>query len=44
MPANDFLVAKIDDRPGKVQTARPGAHRNRFMKGIGKGRASLLDA
>jgi len=40
-----LLAAKIDDKPGIAQTVRdPPLIRNRFMRGIGSGRASTLDA
>jgi hypothetical protein len=40
-----LLAAKIDDQPGTVQTVRdPPLIRHRFMKGLGTGRASALDA
>ena len=39
-----FLAAKIDDKPGPVQTPRDSALiRNRFMKGLGVGNAGALD-
>jgi thiamine pyrophosphate-dependent acetolactate synthase large subunit-like protein len=39
-----LLAAKIDDKPGAVQTPRdPALVRNRFMKGLGVGRAGALD-
>ncbi|MCX7312540.1 MAG: thiamine pyrophosphate-dependent enzyme [Hyphomicrobiales bacterium] len=39
-----FLAAKIDDKPGPVQTPRdPALIRNRFMKGLGVGNAGALD-
>lgn len=40
-----LLGVKIDDRPGTAQTPRdPSLIRNRFMKGLGTGRAGALDA
>lgn len=40
-----LLAAKIDDAPGQGQTPRdPALIRNRFMKGLGTGRAGALDA
>jgi thiamine pyrophosphate-dependent acetolactate synthase large subunit-like protein len=40
-----LLAAKIDDQPGTVQTVRdPPLIRHRFMRGLGTGRASALDA
>jgi thiamine pyrophosphate-dependent acetolactate synthase large subunit-like protein len=40
-----LLAAKIDDKPGVGQTPRdPALIRNRFMRGLGTGRASALDA
>src|SRR5262245_18025190 len=40
-----LLAAKIDDKPGIAQTVRdPPLIRNRFMRGLGTGRASALDA
>jgi thiamine pyrophosphate-dependent acetolactate synthase large subunit-like protein len=40
-----LLAAKIDDKPGTAQTPRdPALIRNRFMKGLGTGRAGVLDA
>ena len=40
-----LLAAKIVDKPGIAQTVRdPPLIRNRFMRGIGSGRASTLDA
>jgi hypothetical protein len=39
-----LLAAKIDDKPGTAQTPRdPSLIRNRFMRGLGTGRASALD-
>jgi thiamine pyrophosphate-dependent acetolactate synthase large subunit-like protein len=39
-----LLAAKIDDKPGPVQTPRdPALIRNRFMKGLGVGKAGVLD-
>jgi len=39
-----FLAAKIDDKPGLVQTPRdPALIRNRFMKGLGVGKSGALD-
>ena len=39
-----LLAAKIDDQPGVAQTPRdPALIRNRFMKGLGTGRAGALD-
>jgi thiamine pyrophosphate-dependent acetolactate synthase large subunit-like protein len=39
-----LLAAKIDDRPGIGQTVRdPPLIRQRFMRGLGTGRASALD-
>ena len=39
-----FLAAKIDDKPGPIQTPRdPALIRNRFMKGLGVGKAGALD-
>jgi thiamine pyrophosphate-dependent acetolactate synthase large subunit-like protein len=39
-----FLAVKIDDKPGPVQTPRdPALIRNRFMKGLGVGKAGALD-
>ena len=39
-----FVAAKIDDKPGPVQTPRdPALIRNRFMKGLGVGKAGALD-
>ncbi len=39
-----LLAAKIDDQPGVAQPPRdPALVRNRFMKGLGTGRASALD-
>jgi hypothetical protein len=39
-----FLAAKIDDKPGLIQTPRdPALIRNRFMKGLGVGKAGALD-
>jgi thiamine pyrophosphate-dependent acetolactate synthase large subunit-like protein len=39
-----LLAAKIDDKPGPVQTPRdPSLIRNRFMKGLGVGKAGVLD-
>jgi len=40
-----LLAAKIDDKPGIAQTVRdPPMICNRFMRGLGTGRASALDA
>jgi thiamine pyrophosphate-dependent acetolactate synthase large subunit-like protein len=40
-----LLAVKIDDKPGAAQTPRdPMLIRNRFMKGLGSGRAGVLDA
>jgi thiamine pyrophosphate-dependent acetolactate synthase large subunit-like protein len=40
-----LLAAKIDDKPGIGQTVRdPPLIRNRFMRGLGTGRGSALDA
>ena len=40
-----LLAAKIDDQPGIGQTPRdPALIRQRFMRGLGTGRASALDA
>ena len=40
-----LLAAKIDDQPGIGQTVRdPPLIRHRFMRGLGTGRASALDA
>jgi thiamine pyrophosphate-dependent acetolactate synthase large subunit-like protein len=40
-----LLAAKIDDQGGTVQTPRdPTLIRQRFMRGLGTGRASALDA
>jgi thiamine pyrophosphate-dependent acetolactate synthase large subunit-like protein len=40
-----LFAAKIDDQPGTAQTVRdPPLIRHRFMKGLGTGRASALDA
>ena len=40
-----LLAAKIDDKPGVGQTPRdPALIRNRFMRGLGTGRASALDS
>jgi thiamine pyrophosphate-dependent acetolactate synthase large subunit-like protein len=40
-----LLAAKIDDQGGTVQTPRdPALIRQRFMRGLGAGRASALDA
>jgi thiamine pyrophosphate-dependent acetolactate synthase large subunit-like protein len=40
-----LLAAKIDDTPGIGQTVRdPALIRHRFMRGLGTGRASALDA
>ncbi|MFL6798734.1 MAG: thiamine pyrophosphate-dependent enzyme [Xanthobacteraceae bacterium] len=40
-----LLAAKIDDAPGIAQTPRdPPLIRHRFMRGLGTGRASPLDA
>ena len=39
-----LLAAKIDDKPGVGQTPRdPALIRNRFMRGLGTGRASALE-
>ena len=39
-----FVAAKIDDKPGPVQTPRdPALIRNRFMKGLGSSRDGALD-
>jgi hypothetical protein len=39
-----LLAAKIDDKPGTAQTPRdPVLIRQRFMRGLGTGRASALD-
>jgi thiamine pyrophosphate-dependent acetolactate synthase large subunit-like protein len=39
-----FLAAKIDDKAGPIQTPRdPALIRNRFMKGLGTGKAGALD-
>ena len=39
-----LLAVKIDDKPGAAQTRRdPMLIRNRFMKGLGVGRAGVLD-
>jgi thiamine pyrophosphate-dependent acetolactate synthase large subunit-like protein len=39
-----FVAAKIDDKPGPVQTPRdPALIRNRFMKGLGVGKTGALD-
>ena len=39
-----LLAAKIDDKPGEIQPPRdPALVRNRFMKGLGNARASVLD-
>ena len=39
-----LLAAKIDDKPGPVQTPRdPALIRNRFMKGLGSSRDGALD-
>jgi thiamine pyrophosphate-dependent acetolactate synthase large subunit-like protein len=39
-----FLAARIDDKPGPIQTPRdPALIRNRFMKGLGVGKAGALD-
>jgi thiamine pyrophosphate-dependent acetolactate synthase large subunit-like protein len=39
-----FVAAKIDDKPGPIQTPRdPALIRNRFMKGLGVGKAGALD-
>ena len=39
------LAAKIDDKPGIGKTVRdPALIRNRFMRGLGTGRGSALDA
>ena len=38
-------AAKIDDKPGPIQTPRkPALIRNRFMKGLGSSRDGALDA
>src|SRR5262245_46037657 len=40
-----LLAAKIDDKPGIGKTVRdPALIRNRFMRGLGTGRGSALDA
>jgi hypothetical protein len=40
-----LLAAKIDDKPGIGQTVRdPALIRNRFMRGLGTGRGTALDA
>ena len=40
-----LLAAKIDDKPGTGQTPRdPALIRHRFMRGLGTGRSSVLDA
>ena len=40
-----LLAARIDDKPGIGQTVRdPALIRNRFMRGLGSGRGSALDA
>ncbi len=40
-----LLAAKIDDAGGTAQTPRdPALIRQRFMRGLGTGRASALDA
>jgi hypothetical protein len=40
-----LLAAKIDDAPGLVQTDRdPALIRRSFMRGLGTGRVSALDA
>jgi len=39
-----FVAVKIDDKPGPIQTPRdPALIRNRFMKGLGVGKAGALD-
>ena len=39
-----LLAAKIDDKPGTVQTPRgPALIRHRFMQGLGTVRTSALD-
>jgi len=39
-----LLAAKIDDKPGPIQTPRdPAVIRHRFMQGLGTGRKSPLD-
>jgi hypothetical protein len=39
-----LLAAKIDGKPGPVQTPRdPVLIRNRFMKGLSVGKAGALD-
>jgi hypothetical protein len=39
-----LLAAKIDDQGGTAQTPRdPALIRQRFMRGLGSGRASALD-
>jgi hypothetical protein len=39
-----LLAAKIDDESGTAQTPRdPALIRQRFMRGLGAGRASALD-
>jgi hypothetical protein len=41
----DLLAAKIDVAPGTGPTVRdPPLIRHRFMRGLGTGRASALDA
>ena len=38
------MAAKIDDRPGPIQTPRdPAPIRNRLMKGLGSSRDGTLD-
>jgi sulfopyruvate decarboxylase TPP-binding subunit len=40
-----LLAAKIDDKPGIGQTVRdPALIRNRFMRGLGTGSGTALDA
>jgi hypothetical protein len=40
-----LLAAKIDDKPGPIQTPRdPALIRNRFMKWLGSSRDGALDA
>ena len=39
-----LLAVRIDDKPGAAQPPRdPALVRNRFMKGLGIGRAGALD-
>lgn len=41
--SDTLLVAKIDNAPGQAQTPRdPALIPNRFMKGLGSGRAGAL--